>query len=239
MKIGFYSPYLDTFGGGERYMLTLASHLSKKNQVDIFWDDPSIKAPLTRFLKINLSKVAFKQNIFKGKLLQKLTSTRAYDLLFVLSDGSIPLTLASKNILHFQVPFKFESLSFYTKLKLKRYQHVVVNSQFTKSFIDKSFRINSTVIYPPTDVKSIKAANKEKIIFSVGRFSANQLHPKKQEVLIDVFKELSKKTQLLLVTHNRETMKCAGILYGVTMGEDGVSKFLSLKFEEAEAYTNR
>ena len=51
--------------------------------------------------------------------------------------------------------------------------------------------------------------------------------------------ELCKKTQLILVTHNRETMKCAGILYGVTMGDDGVSKLLSLKLEEAEVYTNR
>lgn len=54
-----------------------------------------------------------------------------------------------------------------------------------------------------------------------------------------ILKELSQKTQLLLVTHNRETMKCAGALYGVTMGEDGTSKLLSLKFEEAEVYTNR
>ncbi len=54
-----------------------------------------------------------------------------------------------------------------------------------------------------------------------------------------ILKELSKKTQLILVTHNRETMKCAGILYGVTMGDDGVSKLLSLKLEEAEVYTNR
>lgn len=54
-----------------------------------------------------------------------------------------------------------------------------------------------------------------------------------------ILKELAKKTQLLLVTHNRETMKCTGILYGVTMGDDGVSKLLSLKLEEAEAYTNR
>lgn len=53
-----------------------------------------------------------------------------------------------------------------------------------------------------------------------------------------ILKELSKKTQLILVTHNRETMKCAGILYGVTMGDDGVSKLLSLKLEEAESYTN-
>ena len=54
-----------------------------------------------------------------------------------------------------------------------------------------------------------------------------------------ILKELSKHTQLLLVTHNRETMKAASILYGVTMGDDGVSKLLSLRLEEAEAYTNR
>ena len=54
-----------------------------------------------------------------------------------------------------------------------------------------------------------------------------------------ILRELSKKTQLLIVTHNRETMKQAGILYGVTMGEDGISKLLSLKLEDAEVYTNR
>ena len=65
MKIGFYSPYLDTFGGGERYILTLASHLSKNNQVDVFWDDVTIKAPLARFLRIDLTKIDFEKNIFK------------------------------------------------------------------------------------------------------------------------------------------------------------------------------
>lgn len=54
-----------------------------------------------------------------------------------------------------------------------------------------------------------------------------------------ILKELSDKTQLILITHNRETMKNAGILYGVTMGDDGVSRLLSLKLEEAEFYTNR
>lgn len=53
-----------------------------------------------------------------------------------------------------------------------------------------------------------------------------------------ILEELAKRTQLVLITHNRETMKCAGILYGVTMGDDGVSKLLSLKLEEAEEYTS-
>lgn len=52
-----------------------------------------------------------------------------------------------------------------------------------------------------------------------------------------ILKELSSKTQLIIVTHNRETMKSAGVLYGVTMGDDGASKLLSIKLEEAEEYT--
>jgi len=49
----------------------------------------------------------------------------------------------------------------------------------------------------------------------------------------DMVAALSEKSQLVLITHNRETMSRAGILYGVTMGGDGVSKVLSVKFEDA------
>jgi|TARA_Y100000310_G_scaffold63585_1_gene59036 chromosome segregation protein len=49
----------------------------------------------------------------------------------------------------------------------------------------------------------------------------------------DMIEDLSKKSQLVLITHNRETMSRAGILYGVTMGSDSASKLLSVKFEEA------
>lgn len=51
----------------------------------------------------------------------------------------------------------------------------------------------------------------------------------------DMIENLAKRSQLIVITHNRETMSRAGILYGVTMGSDGVSKLLSVKFEEAVA----
>ncbi|HWH07504.1 MAG TPA: hypothetical protein VNU47_03205, partial [Candidatus Paceibacterota bacterium] len=51
----------------------------------------------------------------------------------------------------------------------------------------------------------------------------------------DMIENLAKRSQLIVITHNRETMGRAGILYGVTMGNDGVSKLLSVKFEEAVA----
>src|SRR6185503_18270847 len=51
----------------------------------------------------------------------------------------------------------------------------------------------------------------------------------------DMIETLSKKSQLILITHNRETMSRAGILYGITMSGDGISKLLSVRFEEALA----
>lgn len=52
----------------------------------------------------------------------------------------------------------------------------------------------------------------------------------------DMVENLSKHSQLILITHNRETMGRAGILYGVTMSRDGISQLLSVKFDEASKY---
>ncbi|MDB4984056.1 MAG: Smc, chromosome segregation ATPase, chromosome segregation protein [Patescibacteria group bacterium] len=49
----------------------------------------------------------------------------------------------------------------------------------------------------------------------------------------DMIENLARQTQLVVVTHNRETMSRANILYGVTLGSDDASTLLSIKFEEA------
>ncbi len=49
----------------------------------------------------------------------------------------------------------------------------------------------------------------------------------------DMVERLSEYSQLIVVTHNRETMSRASVLYGVTLGSDGASKLLSIKFDEA------
>lgn len=48
--------------------------------------------------------------------------------------------------------------------------------------------------------------------------------------------KLSDTTQFITITHNRETMAQANILYGVTMGDDGVSQLLSIKMDQAKTY---
>lgn len=50
-----------------------------------------------------------------------------------------------------------------------------------------------------------------------------------------IIQELSDNTQFITITHNRETMRQASILYGVTMGEDGISKLLSVRLDQVGA----
>ncbi len=50
-----------------------------------------------------------------------------------------------------------------------------------------------------------------------------------------VLSELSERTQFIVISHNRETMRQAGLLYGVTMGDDGSSQVLSLRIGDVES----
>jgi len=47
-----------------------------------------------------------------------------------------------------------------------------------------------------------------------------------------IITELSGNTQFVIITHNRETMRQASLLYGVTMTEDGISKLLSVRLDQ-------
>jgi chromosome segregation protein len=48
-------------------------------------------------------------------------------------------------------------------------------------------------------------------------------------------RELASRTQCIVITHNRGTIEAADALYGVTVGDDSVSRVISLRLEEARA----
>jgi len=56
------------------------------------------------------------------------------------------------------------------------------------------------------------------------------------ERLAKILDELSHKTQFIVITQNRASIRKANVLYGVTMGDDGISKMLSVKLDEAKRY---
>lgn len=48
----------------------------------------------------------------------------------------------------------------------------------------------------------------------------------------EFLKEMSVQTQFLVVTHRKRTMTYADMLYGITMEQSGVSKLISVKFDQ-------
>jgi chromosome segregation protein len=50
----------------------------------------------------------------------------------------------------------------------------------------------------------------------------------------EMLRELSEQTQFIVITHNRETVQAAEVVYGVTMGRDSASTVISLRLDEAE-----
>ena len=53
-----------------------------------------------------------------------------------------------------------------------------------------------------------------------------------------IIKDFSNDTQFIVVTHNKRTMEAADTLYGVTMQEEGVSKLVSVRFNEDFNFVN-
>jgi chromosome segregation protein len=48
----------------------------------------------------------------------------------------------------------------------------------------------------------------------------------------ELLKDLSQKTQFIVITHNRNTVQVADVIYGVTMGRDSASQVISLRLDE-------
>ncbi len=199
MRIGIFDPYLNTLGGGEKYMLTAASFLSKNHGVSVFWEEDILSDASERF-NLDLSNVKLKKNIFKRKtrLAEKLIESSKYDAIFYLSDGSIPI-IACKLYVHFQFPVEWVNTNLITRQKIKRVKNFICNSNFTKEFIDNKFNVKSIVVYPPTyfekEMPKVNLNNKKNYILNVGRLTKNNTGQffKKQDVLINAFKKLTKK----------------------------------------------
>ncbi len=196
-KAALYNPYLDTLGGGEKYILSILKVLEDEGySLDIFWnenlqDDFKVKFNLSFDYRIN-----FVPNIFANKLglIKKLIRLKKYDYFFYVTDGSYFFSSAKKNFIYAMIPqpslYKKTRIN---KLKLANYKFIT-HSKFTQKHLSNS-EIDSILLYPYLDQEFVLAEpvsfRKEKIILSVGRFFKH-LHAKNQDKIIKGFKELKK-----------------------------------------------
>lgn len=224
-NLAIYDPYLDTWGGGERYVLSIIQYALKQgHHVDLLWHETAsdiISRAQSRF-GLDLTglsvisdelfrppaatkSISRRSSLFSRlrQLKSRLDLSKQYDLFFFVSDGSLPLILSGQNIIHFQVPFKFthtpvQKLSIFLKYLLCHYQFIV-NSKFTSHLIRQSFSHPTTVIYPPVDTAAFTASASHPSgfqIINVGRFG-NLLNSKNQHLLIPSFIKLYKQNPAL------------------------------------------
>lgn len=192
-----FDPYLDTLGGGERYTLTFALGLVQNGYtVEIAWSNIDILSKASERFGLDLSSVTVNQAVYekcghRSSLLERYFFTKEYDLIFWVSDGSVPFLFSKKNLIHFQVPFiDLGGDPFSNKIKSSFVNKFVYNSQFTKNVHEKHLdKTKSFVLYPPIDTDNFKAGVKEKTILSVARFGS-PLHSKRQDILIEAFRSL-------------------------------------------------
>lgn len=191
---------VDLFWSGDKNLIKKAEDrfnlkLSRLNIIpDIFGLRPQSLSLVEETNRPTLNNLVSSKPLPQKNLLEKLKNfatksriTRQYDLIFYLSDGSIPFIFSRNNLFHLQVPFK-QTLGVFDWIKLKFFKKIICNSDFTlkhSHFINNNRTI---VLYPPVDVDKFHPdPSKENIIVSVGRFD-NLLNAKRQDVLIKAFK---------------------------------------------------
>jgi len=189
-KIGIYSPYINTFGGGEKYLFNIAQYLSRKHDVS-FFSEESVKQKVKEIFNINLDRVHFLSNsLLRTKnLFNKYLFLRNFDIFFFMTDGSVFFPLSGKNFLIIQSPAHIPSKTIVNRFKFIKKWKMLCYSNFIRSIIKKRLSFNAQILAPCIDPNtySSKFDRKDNIILTVGRFFPRP-HNKKQDLLIDIFK---------------------------------------------------
>lgn len=205
-KICLYSPYFPKhIGGGEKYFLDTATELARHGEVYLAvptTNKESDKVIYDRYKKF-LGREITNLKLIKSPLgtsasfWEKLAWTKQFDLLYAFTDGSFFPSLAKKNVLHIQTPLLRKPVSMFDRFKLFSWDFINTNSAFTKKIVEKFWQVRVDEVHRPmVGVEEIeklqKMTKKEKVILHVGRFF-RQLHSKRQDVLVDFFKDMVEK----------------------------------------------
>ncbi|MCR4326591.1 MAG: glycosyltransferase [Candidatus Roizmanbacteria bacterium] len=193
MRALFLTPYLDSLGGGEKYLLDIArAYHDAGYYTALLWPDPYIKKRLIARFGAPYGFIDINSQWHTRNAVSKAQFLAQSDVFFYQPDGSYPFSLAKKNVALLQVPNRelLGNDSWFSSIKSSRYIPLY-NSRFVKRYFDKHSHHLSLgqVLYPIVSDNyfiDVPQTHKEKMILSVGRFFKH-LHAKKQEVLIRAF----------------------------------------------------
>jgi glycosyltransferase involved in cell wall biosynthesis len=208
-RVYVYSPFWSTFGGGEKYTLTLAEVLSQLPGISVtLLSTNSVihKGDLERFSHINLGAVDYRVCPSLTELRQ---ITRGAEVFVCLSNVKKVESFAERHVQLLQIPYgEISAASTVGKILLGRIGHaakdlyrmrllsfsrseadlVIVNSKFVSDTLERNFGIKSRVLYPPIQDFLLEGFSRKQIILSVGRFFARLYNDKRYDILTEAFR---------------------------------------------------
>jgi glycosyltransferase involved in cell wall biosynthesis len=196
MKVGLYTPYFYTLGGGEKYLLTIAEVLSDDHHVEIILPesteiDIEKDRAMKRFADLKLDKIKFRLGPFSDNApwWKRSLLTAEYDLFFYVTDGSFFWSKARKNVVIIQSPDTLNLGGWKQRFKQIPWKIKLCYSEYVRQWLEKKWHLDLQVLPPAIDPSSYKVAPKQNIILMVGRFSQRP-HDKKHTPMVHAFREM-------------------------------------------------
>jgi GT2 family glycosyltransferase/glycosyltransferase involved in cell wall biosynthesis len=187
-----FTPYPLTPGGGERYILTLASVLSRHFAV-------TIVTPFA-YSQLRLATLGreFQIDVAACRMATYDPSAARPDLWVAMGNHIVPSVPARghENWYVCQFPFEMEAAALAKeRANLGGYQRMLVYSNYTRVHVGHAFGESGVapvpvrVVYPPVPILGGDPTQKDRTILSVGRFFAGG-HSKRHDVMLEAFREL-------------------------------------------------
>lgn len=216
-SIYLYSPYWRNMGGGERYMLRLATALSGLPSTDVIVlsDFPEItKENLQKYFMLDLSRVGYR--MLEHARHSPAKAATGADIFVALSNFRRIDASPGHYVQALQIPYpKISTATVCRKiisgnlregikdilrrqllLKSKECARLTLtNSVFVHDTLQRNFGLQSSVLHPPINDFLARDIPKQKIILSVGRFFRGLYNDKRYDLLTAAFRSMSARMQ--------------------------------------------
>lgn len=183
-----YDPYLDTLGGGERYIFGLASAWRDIGRVTVAGGAVPEPGRLRAMgFPGDLEVVGMKDWQFAVR-------SRRYDVTVSMVNELPGWSGAARALLVVQFPFPFwlgrhpvrRTVRRALRTQLLAQYECLVYSHFVREWLERRWSAPSTVLFPPVRLRRYVPTAKRRTILAVGRFFVGD-HSKRQDTIIEVF----------------------------------------------------
>jgi GT2 family glycosyltransferase/glycosyltransferase involved in cell wall biosynthesis len=200
-----YTPFDIGPGGGERYLLAAASALSRRFEVAIC-SEGEISTARLRFALSALGIAAFP---FRVTNWDELIASDKPDLLLAMGNEVVPPipAIGRHNWFHLQFPFPWRNVACPAFARIRGFERVIVNSDFTADWSVRRFKELGIPDHPPIEVIHPPALARAAIssprkprdatrdftsVVNVGRFFVGG-HSKRQDVFLDIIEAANRR----------------------------------------------